>query len=231
MLTGQTPQVKQRIRFAMKTENIRFKLFLRMGLTSMGDCFTAVILICFPFKEIRRIQLGNIKLCKGQSFLKVKHGVICADGFNNIHIFHKLCNCRVPISQLNFSGFQTVKVNRSLTCIICSIKNCGNAENLRNEIRRTLVDIAANIHNLPSQIINQRLGDCNILFLLCGEFCGIRQGSRFTIQNQVILAALVQLNHNVSILLIQSLGLAIASLNAPLLYHTIKSLSRVFFIS
>ena len=230
VFTRQPPQVKQRICFAMKTENIRFKFFLRMGLASVGDCFTSVILICFPLKEIRRIQLGNIKLCKRQSFLKVKHGVICANGFNNVHIFHKLCNCRVPISQLNFSGFQTFQINRSLRRIISGIKDRGNAENLRNEIGRTLVNLTANIHNLPSQIINQRLGDCNIFFLLCGKLCGIRQGSRFTIQNQVILAALVQLNHNVSILLIQSLGLAIASLNAPLLYHTIKSLSRVFFI-
>ena len=195
VLAGQAPQVKQRIGLAMEAENIRLELFLRMGLASVSDCFASIILICFPLKEILRIQLGNIKVGKGQSLLVVKHAVICSNSFNSIQIFNQLCNSRIPIRKGDFLIFQTLKINRTLACIICSIENCGNAENLRNEIGRALVDLAMNIHNLPSQIINQRLGDCDIFLHICRKFCGIRKGRSLTIQNQVILSTLIKFGH------------------------------------
>ena len=179
----------------MEAENIRLELFLRMGLASMGDCFTSIVLICFPIKEIRRIQLGNIKVGKGQSLLVVKHAVICSNSFNSIQIFNQLCNSRIPISKGDFLIFQTFKINRTLACIICSIENCGNAENLRNEIGRALVDLAMNIHNLPSQIINQRLGDCNILLHICRKLRGIRKCRSFTVEDKVILSTLIKFGH------------------------------------
>ena len=195
VFAGQPPQVKQRIGLAMEAENIRLELFLRMWLASMGDCFASIVLICFPVKEIRRIQLGDIKVGEGQSLLVVKHAVICSNSFNSIQIFNQLCNSRIPIRERDFLIFQTFKINRTLACIVCSIENCGDAENLRNEIGRTLVDLAMNIHNLPSQIINQRLGDCNILLHICRKLCGIRKGRSLTIQNQVILSTLIKFGH------------------------------------
>ena len=186
----------------MEAENIRLELFLRMWLASMGDCFASIVLICFPLKEILRIQLGDIQVGEGQSLLIVKHTVICSNSFNSIQIFNQLCNSRIPIRKGDFLIFQTFKINRTLACIICSVENGRDTENLRNEIGRALVDLAMNIHNLPSQIINQRLGDCNILLHICRKLRGIRKGRSLTIQNQVILSTLIKFSHGVSILLI-----------------------------
>ena len=214
----------------MEAENIRFKFFLRMGLASVGDCFTSIILICFPLKEIRSIELGNIQVSERNRLLEVEHTVICSNSYNSVQIFNQLCDSRIPIRQLDFSGLQTFKVNRTLACIICSIKNCGNAENFRNEVGRTLVDLATNIHNLPSQIINQRLGDCDILLHICWKLCGIRKCRGFTIQNQVILSTLIKFSHRVSILLIMSIRVCHRSLIALIYYHTLPKMSRRIFI-
>ena len=89
MFTRQAPQVKKRIFLTTETKNSRLKLFLSTRFISFGDCITLRLLEVVPVIIIRRIQLGDIKLCEWQSFLKVKHAVICSNCYNRIEVFNK----------------------------------------------------------------------------------------------------------------------------------------------
>ena len=191
----QTPKVKKGIFLTTKTEHFTIKLVRVVISQTLSQFIGNLVLPLQPSMEVGGIQLIDIKFGKGNSLFEIEHRIVSTNGITITHIFDQLTNGTSPVRKDDFTLFQLFQIDRTLFCVIRSIKNRGNRKNLANKEILSCIGVTLVVHNLPSQIVNQRLCDCDILSLLTIVIDCVGQGCGFNIQNHYILSPLVVLSH------------------------------------
>ena len=190
---SQTPEVEQGILFATEAEDFMIEsggLVLRLAINNL---VASPLLNIQPLVELRRIQLVDVALREGDSFLEVKHRIVSSNTIDHGEVSFQFSGGGTPVGQLDFAPVQLVQIDGPLFRIVGGIEYFGDGEYLGNEEILSGVNPATLVHNLPTQVIDEGLGDGDGLFRILGQIHGVGQGGGFAVENHVILSSAVVL--------------------------------------
>ena len=190
---SQTPQVEQGVLLTPEAENLTIEpggLVLRLA---RNNLVASPLLNIQPLVELRRIQLVDVALREGDCLLEVKHCIISSDTLDHGEVSFQFSGGGTPVGQLDFAPVQLFQIDGAFFRIVGGIENFGNGKHFGNEEVLSGINSATLVHNLPTQVIDEGLGDGDGLFRRFGQVHGIGQGGGFAVENHVVFSPTVVL--------------------------------------
>ena len=187
MSTSQTPNINHGIIHTTENEIVFVEVVRFSARGILENVLAKDFLFFFPFVIMAAVEVIDIGFSKDDCFLKVEHCVIRTNPINRLQVRNHDVHDFTPGLEFDFSTFKHGKVKGAFFMIICRVENRRDGEGFRNQIV-TLEDCSlAPRCNRPSDIINQRFGDCQFLFVIGGEFPFIDKGKRcgFRVENHI----------------------------------------------